>query len=578
MIRLPKRFVLDAAARRHLVEVAAGRATADRVVRGASVLNVFTGEVLRGDVGIASGRIAWVGGESRPAIETLDVDGGVLVPGLIEPHCHPDLLYTPTALGAAIVRHGTTTVCADTVFLSLALDDDPLVELLEAVAQGPVKFLWNLRNSLDGEAPGEITRLGAERMIGLLDRLPGVVASGEMTGWPAMLRGDPRLCQFIEAVVAAGLRVDGHAAGVSAPRLAQLAAAGVTADHEAITGDELLERLRLGVWAMLRHSSLRPDGATLALAIPPGPLRSRVMLTTDGPVALDLVRGHLDEVVRIVMSAGIDTVDAVRMATLHPATYLGLDAHIGSVAPGRCADLVLVDDLTSFRPQLVLTDGNPVGSVESAIGNATAADYASLPRCVLRRAPLDAEALERVCRAGPPMALQGVITRATDWSPPLELPSDASFLALVDRHGAWVTGTAIRGLGVAALASSFSGSGDVLLMGRDPHDMLGAYDRLLELGGGIVTAGGEVPLPILGYLHDGSMDELAASLQRVEDHLSLDASLPPIEYLLLFLSVGILPDLRVTPRGVVEVKSGKVLTEPVRLASGVAGGTVAAHG
>ncbi len=557
---LSPRLVLTSEARRQLVDVAAGRAPADLLLRGGRVLNVYTGELVETAVGIAAGRIAWVGPETdRAARQVLELDGGTAVPGLIEPHCHPDVLYTPSALGAAIVSHGTTTACADTAFLSLSLDDDALVEVLRGMERATVKFLWNLRNCLDGVLPQEVDLLQADRMVRLLDRVPGVVATGEMTAWPRLVDHDARLRRFLDAAVERGLRIDGHAAGASPRTLGLIAAAGITADHEAISAEELLARLRLGYWIMLRHSSLRPDGPELAAGLrEAGVATARVMLTTDGPVAADVVGEHLDGVVRRLIAAGFSPVEAVRMATLNPATYLGLDAHLGGIAPGRCADLVVVDSLETFVPMMVLADGVPV-SASSVTRGFTG--WRELPARPLGQAELDEGRLADACQAGPVLQLQGIITRQVSGRHAADGRSgDAACLALVGRSGEWIAGATLLGLDIRALASSYTGSGDVLLVGRDPRSLVASYRRVVELGGGLVTPDHEVPLRVLGGLYEGSVGELAAELGRLTAGVRLTA---PLEYLCLFASLAVLPDVRLSPQGVVQVKTGRVLA-PVR--------------
>jgi adenine deaminase len=561
-VNLPQRLSLSPERRRRLVAVARGAAEPDAVVRAGRMLDVYTGELREAEIGIAEGRVAWVGDVgARGLAPTLDLRDGVVVPGFIEPHCHPDILYSPATLAEALALRGTTTVCADTAFLSLLLDDDELLAVVRGMSGASVKFLWNLRGCLDGVLPVELERLSADRLRRLVAELPDVVATGEMTAWPEFLGGDERLTGLVDAAIARGLRIDGHAAGASARTLGPLAAAGITADHEAITPDELLARARLGYWLILRHSSLRPDAPALAEAITSGRLpTSRVMLTTDGLVATDLVDGHLDAVIREMLKAGVSPVDAVRMATLNPATYLGLDAHLGGIAPGRLADLVLVDSLTSFQPQLVLCEGTPMSPESVRVGFT---DWSNLHAPPFQPADLDARQLIDVCRAGPAMRLEGVITRLAPAS--ADLAADASYAALIGRDGTWVVGGVVHGLPVTALASTFSGSGDVVVLGRDPDAVLAAYREVLSLGGGIATHARSVPFAHLGSMYGGSVAELAAAMHEVNADLRYPAELPPVEYLLLFLTIAVLPDVRLTPVGAITIKARELLAAPTRL-------------
>jgi adenine deaminase len=249
------------------------------------------------------------------------------------------------------------------------------------------------------------------------------------------------------------------------------------------------------------------------------------------------------------------------MATLNPATYAGLDAHLGGIAPGRCADLVVVDSLQRFVPRLVLADGEVVNRSGIRDGGV---DWAALPTDPLVAADLDARTLSDVCRSAPAMTLEGVITRAAPAVADGPLPDGACLAALVSRAGTWVSGTVLHGLSVPALASSWTGSRDLLLLGRDPDAMVAAYHRVIGLGGAIVSGDAELPLPVLGRLHDGPLDEVVGRLAGVE--AAFGAALPvPLPYLILFLSLSILPDLRLSPLGVVHVKSGTVVHPPTPL-------------
>ena len=205
----------------------------------------------RADVAIAAGRIACVGDLPGPVRETLDVDGGVIVPGLIDPHCHMDLLCTPSAFAAAAVTHGTTAVVADLYGLTRFLPDVELAAVLEALDHAPMKLLWGLRPSLAAGGAEDLPGHAGERLSELLD-WPGIAGAGELTAWPALLAGDERLGRFVTELIDAGLRVDGHAPGASRRTLGRLLAAGVMSDHEAITGEELASRIELGLWTMVR--------------------------------------------------------------------------------------------------------------------------------------------------------------------------------------------------------------------------------------------------------------------------------------------------------------------------------------
>ncbi|MTV25729.1 adenine deaminase [Nitriliruptoraceae bacterium ZYF776] len=557
---LPPRLALSTTERRNLVDVARGRARADLVLSGSRVVNVYTDEVEPAEVAIVDGRIAWVGARRGPAPhEERDFAGAVLVPGLIEPHGHPDILYTPSELIRAVGPRGTTTICADPVALQMSLNDEELDRVLGSLAQASVKLLWTPRAGFDGAAPGEVATLPLARLVDIWDRTPGTTSSGEMTAWTRLLTHDERLTAFIEHVVSAGGRVDGHAAGASPGTLGALAAAGISSDHEAISAQEALARLRLGLWTMVRHSSLRPDGDALARGLVElGTPLHRVLLTTDGPVATDVTAGYLDAVVRTVIGAGIPATTAVRMATLHPATYLGLDGHLGGIAPGRCADLLVVDALETFAPLQAFCDGVAVAEDNVDVGFDA---WRELPATRYRPAPLDADGLAALRATSPRIRFEGVITR-DDGS---ALSGGEGLAALVSRDGDWIVTAAVSGPCPDAFASTFSGSRHVVLLGKDLPALASCYHRAIELGGGLVTPGAEVSLPILGRMSSMRVPELGRGLAEVERTLGEPGTRPPVAYVSLFMDLAVLPDVRLTPDGVLAVKSGALLADPVQL-------------
>jgi len=553
-VRLPPRLRLSAAARRRLAAAAGGDVPADLELAGGRVLNVYTGRLSEASVGVLDGRVAWVG-EGR-ARETVDLDGAVVVPGLIDPHAHGDIVYTPTAFAHEAVRHGTTTAVLDAYTLAAYLDDEALTPVLDALEAVEPKLLWGLRPARDAGGPADEAALPLARLQRLLQRTT-VSSTGELTAWRALLGGDARISGFVGAATDAGLKVDGHLPGASPRTLARLAAAGVTSDHEAISGDELAARVEAGIWAMVRHSSLRPDAAALAREIVARSLATdRLLLTADGVVAGDLARGHVDTVVREVIAGGVDPVTAVRMGTLNAATYLGLDAHIGAVAPGRCADLVVVDELERFTVARVMRDGR---WVEPDAPLADPVDWAAMT-VPIRAGAIDADALVRACTGAPALRMNGVIARLDDDPGPHE-----TLVALVARDGRSITGTTTRDFDVRAVATSVTASTDVLLLGTDPAELVRAYERVVASRGGLATPGAAVALPAFGHLAPGPVPELARALEHFERTAGLPDGGPPFTYRTLFLTLPALPGVCVTPDGLYDVRAQRLLTAPTAL-------------
>jgi adenine deaminase len=559
--------------RARLVAVARGAAPADLYVRGGTVLDVHTGELYRANVAIAGERIAYVGSsETMVGARTrlIDAAGRVLVPGYIDPHVHPAHLVTPSALARYVLPLGTTSVFADTLQFWELGGVEAFRIAADALARSPLKFYWMIRVHGQSRSTGESRRFPVAALRRAL-RHPWAVAVGEVTRWPELRAGDRGLLRRLQVAQELGRRIEGHTAGATAEKLPALAAAGVSSDHEPITADEVLERARQGIAVMLRESSLRPDLAGLLAALEQAPaLTSRVMLTADGAMpAFIRAHGFVDHSIRVALDGGVEPVDAYRMATLNPATYYHLDADLGSIAPGRYADVCLLGDLAEPRPEAVIARGTLVASDLRLL--------ASVPEPPWRRifrTPRARLATRWRCRsedfALPPRARYPVIRLVSVVISRLEdrplAPDDLS-AALLDREGRWVAPAAVAGFAdrLDGLATTTTTDFNILALGRRPEAMAQAVNRLLQLGGGIVLVDKsetvfEVPLPIGGVMAHGTLEDAAEWEGAL--HAALRLRGYPYHdplFTLFFMAADFLPAVRLSPRGVWDVKRGRVL-------------------
>src|SRR4051794_3791216 len=222
----------------------------DLALIGGTIADVYTGTWIKANVEIEDGVIAYVG-PREPDLPTLDVTGKILTPGYIEPHTHPWCLYSPSSLLEVAVPDGTTTLVYDNLFFYLAHGVDGLRAIVDQMRAAPAHVYWVARIAPQSAYPDEAERFATERIAPMFD-WPEVVASGEITNWSAVAKGDPRIAAGIAAAKRARRRVEGHNAGASYARLNELSRAGLSADHEGITGEDALQRLRLGMWTMLR--------------------------------------------------------------------------------------------------------------------------------------------------------------------------------------------------------------------------------------------------------------------------------------------------------------------------------------
>jgi adenine deaminase len=560
-------------ARRRLGAVARGERPADLYLRGGSLLNVFTGEIYAANVAIAGERIAYAGSRDDmvgPRTRVLDVAGRVLVPGYIDPHVHPANLVSPSAFARHVLPLGTTTVVADTLQFWQTGGARAVRAVADALAPSPLKFFWMLRVHGQARTRDEARRFPMRALARTLGH-PWVLAVGEVTRWPEAHRGDLDLLRRLDLALARGRRVEGHTAGASAEKLPAIVIAGLTSDHEPITAQEALDRARQGIAVMLRESSLRPDLSSLLDALKAAPaLASRLMLTADGSMpAFIRAHGFVDNLLRLAMAGGVSPVDAYRMATLNPATYYGLDAHVGSIAPGRFADVCVLPDLAEPRPAMVVARGRVAG-VDARL-TARVPDppwrriFTSAAARLAGRWEATARDFELPRRARYPVIrlVSAVISRLEER--PLA-PGDLH-AALIDRAGRWVAPAVVAGFAdrLDGLAATTTTDFNIVALGRSPASMARAVNRLKRLGGGIVLVDGdravvELPLPIGGLMARGTLEEVAALEETMRAALVARGygHHEPV-FSLFFLAADFLPAVRLSPLGVWDVKRGRVL-------------------
>ncbi|MBI3637770.1 MAG: adenine deaminase [Candidatus Rokubacteria bacterium] len=559
--------------RRRLAAVARGEATADLYVRGGTLLNVYTGELYPANVAVAGERIAYVGARDEmvgPRTTIVDAAGRVVVPGYIDPHVHPAHLVTPSALARHLLPLGTTTVFADTLQFWELGGLRAFRAAADAFARSPLKFYWMIRPHAQSRTTDEPRRYPVRDLVAAMAH-PWAVAIGEVTRWPDAWAGAPGLLRRLDVAHARGRRVEGHTAGAAGERIAAIAAAGFTSDHEPITAREVLDRARQGIAVMLRHSSLRPDltGLLDALKDAPG-LASRAMLTADGSMpAFIRDHGFVDHLVRLALERGVPPVDAYRMVTLNPATYYGLDAHLGGIAPGRYADLCLLEDLSEPRPEVVVARGRIAARAGRLLVDVKEPPWRRVfarPEARLdvrwRARPEDFRLPPR--ERYPVLDLVSTVISRLDERP---LRAGDLHAALVDRAGKWIAPGVVAGFGerVDGLASTITTDFHILVLGRRPEAMARAVNRLLARRGGIVIVEGddvvfELPLPIGGVMARGSLPEAAAAEDALRAAL-VARGYPHHDplFTLFFLAADFLPAVRLTPRGVWDVKRARVL-------------------
>ncbi|MHB8323192.1 MAG: adenine deaminase [Candidatus Dormibacteria bacterium] len=563
----------------HRIAVARGQAPADLVLRGARLVNVCTGSIEAEDVVVAEGRVVALGLGYQAARE-VDLEGRFLLPGLIDAHMH--LESTMMVLGEfarTVVPHGTTAVVLDPHEFANVLGVEGIRYVLDSGRNVPLSTYVMLSSCVPASAfETPLQPLSAADLEPLLEH-PKVLGLAEMMDVAGVLAGNPDVLAKLEAVRARGGVVDGHAPGLSGRDLCAYATAGPMSDHESSTPAEARERLRLGLWLMVREGSAARNLHALLPVIqelhPP-----RALFVTDDRDPVDLLaRGHLDSIVRAAIEAGLDPIEAVRMATLNPAQYLGLRDR-GVVAPGCVADLVVVDDLERFQVRSVYKDGVLVADE----GRPLFAVPASPPPSGhgLRVAPLTAEMLVIPGRPGPVSIIgveDGAITTRhlveeapwRDGQLVADPSRDLCKMVVVDRHhGSGRAGLGlVRGMGLrqGAIASTVAHDAhNLLAVGVDDADMRLAMEAVVQAQGGFaVAAGGRVlatvPLPIGGLVSTLPAVQLAAQLEALDGAAAaLGCRLAHPCATLSFLCLSVVPALKLTDQGLVDVEAGRLVS------------------
>lgn len=555
------------------IAVARGDEPADLVLSGGKVFSVFTREWLDGDVAIVDGSIAGLGEyEGR---EKVDVHGAYLVPGFIDAHVHIESSKLMVdQFSRAVLPHGTTAVVADPHEIANVLGTDGVHWLLDACDHVPLEIFVMAPSCVPASPLESPRRPFTEGDLAGLLRRSRVIGVAEMMNFPGVIAAQPAELAKLETGLTE--HVDGHAPGVRGRALNAYIAAGIGSDHECSTLEEAMEKRRLGMWVMLREgSAARNLVDLLPLVRELGP--ERCMFCTDDREPVFLVdEGHIDQMLRVAVDHGIPAEDALVMATLNPAQYHRL-RHLGAIAPGYQADIVVLDDLRTFKPRNVFKRG-----VEPMHEQVEIPEWV---RQTVNLGPLHERSLavrERARHIRVMRVIPGQLVTGTDIVEPTssdgEIVADPGRdivkIAVLERHHA--TGRA--GVGFAtnvglqrgAFASTVAHDAhNVVVLGVDDGDMLLCVRRLAEIGGGIVVAAGgevkgELALPVAGLMSDaplGAVHEEMLGLERILRDHGVRWEAPFM--CLSFLALSVIPELKITDRGLVDVNRFEVV--PLKL-------------
>jgi len=567
-----------------LISIACGKAEADMYLTNGRIVNVLTGEILSGrGIAIGNDRIAYVGAETHmigDRTEVIDCKNSYVLPGYVDAHCHMDYLHHPHAFTSHVLAMGTTTLLSELTEFG-ALSAEGLDYLLNSTQDLPIKCFFSLPSTIPPLPEIEGVDFFDLSIMEKYKDNPRILALGEITSWPRITSLDPKILAKINFANTHGLLIEGHLTGCKTSEINALVAAGTTSCHESITASEAKEKLELGLYVMLRHGSVRKDITRLSRLIIDNPdlNTSRVILVLDWMSPEDMAKyGYMNYLIKSAIGCGIHPVRAIQMVTINPATYLGLDKEVGSIAPGRKADILIVEDIKESIPEMVIAEGRLValhGKLcdnvlfpewahgDLRLTNWPSKRYSNLDFCLL--AP-DRTAVKII------FPVIQIVNKAVTKRMDLELTVQNGIirpkheegimkLSIVCPDGDLTTGL-VHGFGsnIGGLATSLGVyNNKILILGIDDNDMAIATNRMLDLNGGIVLVKdgqiiSQVPLPIAGIQSREDVKTLAGQMNRVRRDLkALGCLLEDPFYTIHFLTMSGLPYLRILPGGILDV-------------------------
>ncbi len=586
-----------------LVAVAAGREPADLIIRKGQWVNVHTREVLVDhDIAVAEGRIAYVGPDAShcegPQTEIIEANGRFMIPGLCDGHMHIESgMLTPAEFARAVIGHGTTTMFTDPHEIANVLGLEGVRMMHDEALMQPINIFTQMP-SCAPSAPGLETtgfEIGPDDVSEAMG-WPGIIGLGEMMNFPGVINGSQQMLAEIAATQNAGKTVGGHYAS---PDLGKdfhaYAAGGPADDHEGTCKADAIARVRQGMRMMMRLGSAWYDVETQITAITEKGLDPRnFILCTDDCHSGTLVNdGHMNRVVRHAIDCGCDPLVALQMATINTATHFGLERDLGSIAPGRRADVILTSDLKTLPIEQVIARGKTVAQDGKVLVDCPHYDWPAHARQTVNmgrartaedfevKAPegatqVTANVIGVIENQAPTKALTAKLS-VTDGVVQGDIETDVAQIALVERHRA--TGDVVNGFvsgfgykGRMAMASTVAhDSHHMIVVGTDREMMAMAANRLGDVGGGVtVIKDGEelalVELPIAGLMSDAPATEVAAKAQKMVEAMEACGCTLNNAYMQhSLLALVVIPELRISDLGLVDVTKFE-MTEVIKAA------------
>lgn len=558
-----------------IIQYAHGEKPADLLLKNARIVNVFSGEILSGSIGIAKGAILGIG--EYPAENVMDMAGRFVAPGFIDPHLHIESTMTCVSeFVRAVLPRGTTTVVADPHEIANVLGMAGIEYMIASAEGQPVNVYFSLPSCVPAtEMETAGARLSAADLAPLAthDRIASL---GEMMNYPGVIFRDEGVLEKLEMMRAAGKPLDGHGPDLSGFDLNAYLAAGIKGDHECTRRREAREKLRGGMHIMIREGTGAKNLGTLLPLVNEKNARRMMWCTDDRHLGSLMDHGGIDDMVRRAIRAGLDPVIAIQMATLNPAEYFGFN-HLGAIAPGRRADLVVFSDLSEPRMEAVYSAGIPAAENGVALpglipppppnpASAMRADTATVDFSIPAK-PGDIRVIEIVPGQ--------IVTRSKTMRPTIQegkVESDPERdllkIAVVERHhGTGNIGKGIvSGMGLlrgAMAASVAHDSHNIIIVGTSDREMTAALSRIVEMNGGLVVVNNgkvmaDLPLPVAGLISPAPMETIRSRMDGLTAACGeLGSPLPDPFMALSFLALPVIPELKITDQGLVDVTAFK---------------------
>ena len=572
---------------KELINVILGKEKADLTIINATILNVYTGELLdHYSVSIKGEWIAYVGKNPEdtigPHTKIIDAKGKTIIPGLIDGHAHLVWLYNVSEFLKYTMVGGTTTIITETIEIFPIMGYEGVVDFLASLRDQPIKIFATAPSmvSISKKALG-ISKATLKKLLSRDD----ILGLGE-SYWQVVMQEPEKFLSIFKETLNFGKRLEGHSAGAKGKKLMAYIASGISSCHEPINSEEVLERLRLGMHVMIREGSIRRDLAPISKIKDAGVDLRRLILVTDGIEPGDLLeKGYMEFVVQKAIDCGFDPVDAIQMATINVAEHFFLDGIVGGIAPGKYADMLIIPDPRIIKAEYVISkgkiiarEGNLLVSPRKHVFSKDSLNSIHLLR-ELEPSDFSIQVKKKSIHVNVRVIDQvtDLVTKELIISLPVidgeirqDVSKDILKVAAIDRRfypGKIFVGL-IRGFrlkGGAIACSTAWETSDIIVVGENDKDMAGAVNRIYALqGGAVVYSGGkilaEIPLPVFGLIGDMPISMLAKRMEEITKIIK-DLGFPFDDPLLTLntITTAAIPFLRICEEGLVNLKDGKTL-------------------